>query len=1189
MNKLNNLSNLKSKFKKIVAIIAIFCAIAVSNQIQTYQHIPLKSLFKVLKKDDIGFGHALLHSGWIENIYQYGAGKPHREIVVRRNRKKWKTEDKGDAVANLVRKFWFRRSENHQLLPTQFGCLANIPNDKLGKVFGQLINHVHQGFNKESQDKLIDTLVPYAQNFEQYRQEQTVLCRELIDQEYALKHDKKFDALRQVNLQLQEEIARLQLQEKFNMTELNRQIAQVSKVCKEDTSLNFGKKKKEIESNFDRKGYTRALKEAKERIFSDIDQEILDEYRSIELSVKRLQVAINKKVKQKRDEIQKELLILIAKSLEFCANGKIYEPRTTQGILWALFFHKLDSLISLGDKIKAINDCLSIIEDEFKNQEFCGCVELKDLYNQEDFDNFEEKIKKLGVNNNPDYYKMAKGKVDKLNAKEQVNEICQEYDLGLHYFISRVAGKFPPAIAQGSYGYEYEEGKISHERPDCHETATLDMLSLLWFNPTKNAFDDSLFPERVLQNGQGLKRLREALKYIYFADKKKIKPDEYTCSFDGAQDREFTSIAKLKKLGKISPEEVEKLDISEVPVSYITRAEVKQEFFNIVSGMPEVLYCSKSTDEEKDFELETDVRSVVKICNYFYGTDIEDIIELGDKAKGISTGSRTITFGLENDKNTLNAIDVSVSDDENHVYFSMKMDIEVEHTSFSVPGREKAGSKVLKEEASKIILSKILTEKEVWHQTEKLLPFLLLISSTELLYNHLYDDKKIAWNISTLNLLYYSLLLKDPMEKESVIVHALGTFPQYYNACKKVIHNLLDLFPRNDVSLQTSLARSLMLLDFYKKEPSFQNFIAELLDEPTFYENTYRVYDILKKALKKGHEDVALKIIGHPKFDAGQCGLGGSLVFAFKNKKYDIISSIVENSTFKNDAGNWEGAIDFAIKQSWENIALEIVNHARFDPNDGGNMGYGLKFLLAKGYKKLFLEVTKKPEFNWGKQPSMGGVLQVALKQGYKNIALEIVNHLTFDASKNGVVYALREALRTASFPRGTELDGASSGRQDEQYREIALKIVRDSKFDASQPGIKEVLSLALKNQLDNIALELVKNSRFTLDTWDFRFNFGFILTDAMEYGNKNIATILINHPTFNSNRVTEWDLLHILKLGYRDVVLDIMNHPTFDPHKVNLKQQKKYLQNRSDSVQELRRLQELKELIESKRKKITI
>ena len=199
-------------------------------------------------------------------------------------------------------------------------------------------------------------------------------------------------------------------------------------------------------------------------------------------------------------------------------------------------------------------------------------------------------------------------------------------------------GKLPPMAFSGACGYEYEQGKISRLVPDDHEIIFLNIISSLWYNSETECFDNSLFSEEVLRNGQGFRRLREALKYVYLAGQKGIKSYEYTCEYNG---RKFTSLAKLKSLGKISKEEVEHLDISDVPVEYITRPQVRQEFFNIVSGVPGAIYCSQSVSQERGHELKADAKNILAIFNYFYGTQAETVAELGES---ISTRERKIRF-----------------------------------------------------------------------------------------------------------------------------------------------------------------------------------------------------------------------------------------------------------------------------------------------------------------------------------------------------------------------------------------------------------------------------------------------------------------------------------------------------------------------------------------------------------------
>ena len=353
MNKINNFNNLIKA--------ALLCLLVISGQTKVF--------CKKLKSDDIKPGHALLHSRWIANMYQYGPGKPHRQVVTRRNRVRLVVEEGQDAVANLIRKFWFRISEQDQLLPTKYGCLANIPNDQLGRIFGKLINCVCQGFQEKQQEVLVDELLQYDPEYMQFRQELTALLRELIDEGYKLKHQ-KFNLIKQAKKKEQEEIE--YLKGEYKITEFNQKIAQASKKWGKRRGFAKEKKRTEREMGFDRAGYIKALKVIKQKFTGSVDKGIQDEYRFIEMAVKKMKATIEKKVRKKRDTIKKPLIMPIEAALEFCKTGDRYAPRTTETILWALFLDKLEGLNSSEEKIRAINDCFNAIGEEFKCAGFCS-------------------------------------------------------------------------------------------------------------------------------------------------------------------------------------------------------------------------------------------------------------------------------------------------------------------------------------------------------------------------------------------------------------------------------------------------------------------------------------------------------------------------------------------------------------------------------------------------------------------------------------------------------------------------------------------------------------------------------------------------------------------------------------------------------------------------------------------------
>jgi len=1019
--------------------VAIFSLIAFSCQIKVYPHIPLKGLFKVLKKDDIGFAHALLHSGWIENMYQYGPGKPHREVMVK-NRKKWKIGDKGDAVANLVRKFWFRKSENHQLLPTQYGYLSNIPSSQLGKLFGQIINCVYtlcqaQGERrKKIEAALIDAVITCGFQAEQYRGDLTASWWDIIDQGYKLKHDEKFAAIRKSEKELGKKVN--ELKEEYNIAQLEEEISQASKEW--GKRKGFSQKKKEIESKFDRKGCVQVLKDAESKIFEDIDQEILDEYRKIQVAVERAEKTIAKKVKQKREPIRKNVCAPIKEALEFCKTKGIYAKRTTEAILWALFFHKLDGLISLEEKVKAINDCIDQIDDEFKNKEFCNGKSLAKFYNREDFDGFEKDIKDLEVD-------------------QQVEKVHESYDQSLHYFIHCSEGKFPPVIAQGSYGYQYEKDneiyKISYSVPNCYETAILDLLSILWYNPAKNTFDDSVFPDRVIKNGVGLNKLRETLKYFYLADKKKIKAQEYTCEY---KNRKFTSLAKLKNLGKISIQELETLDITEIPVSFINRSEIKQEFFNIISGMPEVMYCSEVKGRGKIFELETDVRNVVKIIKYFYGIEIEDIVELGDIQKGISTENREIAVKKKNENFTNNRITIGISDCVNYMYCTMTATINAGHAFLTVPARAKSGFRVLKGDFTKKLMMLGNDNKGFCLKTEKREKFRSFSIFTLLGSASFLRRIKQELDLPMLHLVYYALAMKKPEIKIAVIEDILKKRPEYYDSIKNMIYNLIHGLPSDDQYLKKCLAEIIIESGFDKKDTFLRESLKAVVKNPVFHdaERGGGSGNILKLALENNDQEIISSIVDNSGFNASGRGYGQALVIAFALRQAqgrrgaEIAKKILESPKFTC----WTDAIQYALSKKDKELALEIVQHPKCKGNEP-RMIDTLYQALEKGYCEIALHVAKLPEFT-PFSVNLRHCLSLALKKAERTqeqIYLQVILALV----KNPNFYVLEYYEMT--FLRWVIRGG---------YKEIALAIINHSTFDVNRYKDEVETILSYTNQL---------------------------------------------------------------------------------------------------------------------------
>jgi len=333
---MNKINVIKNNLKKIFSGVALLCLLALSSQTKSFYN-------ESENYDGLTSGHVLLNSGWIVNMYRYGAGKPYCED-------KRGPIFKDDAVANLIRKFWYDGR------PTKIGFLANIPKGKLGVFFGQLINYLYQGFPEEQENKLIDELLKYDPEYEEFK----VLWLKCVNKGYKLE-DKKFNELKNAKKLEQKKIK--ELQKEYKIMELNEKIAQASKEW--GKKKGFSNVKKEIKKEYDTKGYYQALKKVREQAFEGVSKEIRDEYGKMQTIVKRMKAKIDKMVKKKSEMIKKTLLKPIRKSFEFCKRNHRYAAEITEGILWALFLHKLD-LGGSKEKIKAMNDCFRAIDQEFK-------------------------------------------------------------------------------------------------------------------------------------------------------------------------------------------------------------------------------------------------------------------------------------------------------------------------------------------------------------------------------------------------------------------------------------------------------------------------------------------------------------------------------------------------------------------------------------------------------------------------------------------------------------------------------------------------------------------------------------------------------------------------------------------------------------------------------------------------------
>jgi len=1127
--------------------------------IKGYPHIPLKGLFEILKKDDIGFGYVLLHAKWIENMYQYGAGKPHRQVEVK-NRTRWRIEEKNDAVANLVRTFWFRRAESHQLLPTQFSVLASIPHDNLGSIFGLLMNYVYNNFDSQLENRLIEEMLQHDEKARDLGNEIEKLQQEVEIEKKKLE-DEKFVAVEQANQALKQKREQLKLE--YKRAEFNEELKGIKQAHKKDKVL-FRQEQKKLKEKYKEKEFNVKRKQAEKDVFSNISKETQKEYRKIKQAIGKIEGRTKGKMHQRTKAIKKEFLYPIEQAWKLCKRGGTYASRMAEGILWALFFHMLDDFASMEHKITAINDCINIIGKEFKRENFQKHSELKKLYTEEDLDDFRRKIEP------PNFGWQFPETVNR-----QVDIIFEQYDVGLHYFISRVAGNLPPTVPQGSHGYEYEEGKISSKTADCHETATLDVLSILWYNQDENCFDDSLFPEHVIKDGKGLKKLREALKYFYLADCKGIKAEEYTWYMSKDGGTTFTSLAKLKKLGKISEKELEELDISKVPVSYITHPEIKQEFMNIVSGIPGAFYCSEVPGRGKIFELETDVRNIVTIFNYLYGTRAKSVAELGDKITGISTDSRTITFEQESEKNTPNTVKISIDTDKEYSDTTMMVNIGTRHTSLSGTGRgEGSGYWVSKKLICNNILKRMFANVQEEEETEgelesdsesdsnheaienlKRSSILMLLNSKKV-----FENKDIPWNAPTLNLCYYSLFLQSPEIKTKVLESLLLNRAFDYETAKFFVHNLIEGLP-----VDRAFGRPLCFCIFATGRHLTDDVLARYFNK---YEQRYQY--ALGGAVSRGCVQVVRRLLEREDIDVNlfpytDWGYRTNLMEAAEKGYTQVVRLLLKYPDVNVNWRNYEGNTTLIeiVKRGYKEIVALLLEYSGVDI-----------YAQNKKGKTVFDYAQEKPEIAELLKKRLRIIEESApLIEAAHNGDLQLVKRLLKDSAVDvNVIDKDGNAPLTEAVSEGhTEIVGLLLGQKDIQVNLRAnaktgdeLAVIASDKYFGGEK-LKSSLSNShfgmSKNDLnDTVLITAIKKGqtdivKMLLERPDVDVNmkgaYGKTpLIIATWVGQKDIVQLLLNHPQIDVNFQTgriQPALLVATWLGHTDIVQLLLKHPRID------------------------------------------
>jgi len=1201
-----------NKLKEIVFIIAVSCLLVITGQVCTYPHIQLKGLFDVLKRDDIGFGHVLLHSKWIENVYQYGQGKPHRKM--NEGHQKWSAEFENDPVVNLVRSLWFRKNTNHSLEPMKYPSEAFDSLDP--REFGTIINltytlaeleHVRWEKKKidqygtiEKNIKRINLKKLFGRLNEIRKKEEEKLPEREKEELYASDLFQAFDEHKRCfddeGMRVSQTIKAIVKKYKgFIQDQDKQEIGRLNLSKKEEiTQVQAGSKVEQLHEQavLSLAAYINSFaKEASDKDKIDKIQRSVRERQRLHQELSSIEPPSKQAMKKSKNVIQKletqeqELLKQVG-TLRFLVKyiraalqtyqQERYAPGMVEGILWAFFFHKIEKLSSLAEKVRAIKICFTNISDDLKNE-----VALESLYKAQELDKFEEDLRSSKKRIN-----LVEKKWVYMTAEQQITKMFGNYDLMLHLLVSKLSGSFPPKISQGNnIHYEYEKGKFSKRgTADCFETAMNDLFSILWYNQSTGTYDDTLFSQDIVKNGTlrygtkvptplgklgtqqderdhineetlkteeektGFQKLREALKYFYLADSQKIPQEEYCVG-------RRTSLFTLKDLGMITPKAVRELSFEDIPAKFMDRSAIKQEFMNLISGQPQIISYDSKVNGVKLFELTPGVQNFVNICNYFYGTQAKTLEDLGKEDIGISTLNRKIEF-----KQVGSNIQITVEDRRRGGSFEMTVYIKPgAHGSLGVPARNAVGLTLLKEDAAKNIARNI---NDFQYRT-----IFTLLTSKKLL-----KDRSFRWERPLLPLFYYSLDMNGAEDKCEIINNILERGRNNYEYWKGFVHNLIDSLP-NDPYFKRWLSRIIVRWGFYHydKDPFLREYIDNhvLNNQEAYADNglvkvfeyalkhSNKFYQANNYELAKRYDHLALQIVEHPAFKHGAKIIAAAL--KHKCMKFAVMGFEHVSFSAKKDAVG--DILSFGLKTAqvfakngdlqsmhqYKEMLEKVIDHATFEASIKAIEEFMVEALCDPEFKELGTKIMNNISNSWG------SAVIAALSKGYKEVALQIAQHERFYVESERI----GEKILKTGLRKVVACQRANDPTGQLEYKKTLLNIVKNSRFYTDGNGIVRLASHMFRKGCKDIAVAIMKKPDFCNENKRY---FGRPLVSALHKADTlrkagdhkgaqeyvKIVQDFLKDPRIKDTVKSLGFFRCVIETGYIDIALSIMEKISF-------------------------------------------
>ena len=1074
-----------SYIKKIISIILIFLLYAPKK---INAHIPpIIGLHDLLKKDDIGLGQAFLHKKFIKHIYLYAP--------------------KDDPIRNVARILWhiFWGSENDQLIVTKKGPLAVIT----PIIFGRIIKYVYDNaFEDDQRQILTDELLRHYGWIEEYtrympeeiKAVQTVLStlqkeKALVDMQQSKIKEKlniTLQKLEEANAQSKEAVTQSKKEKALEIQTINKTMTKKSK-AKRDAI-------KAVTQKIDAKYGIPALKKIKRKISNEIEtckeqlrkiqkskNNILDQLKNKQTEFVQ-KIDISEHTEKIEQEVKKTIKILMAR-IENALASTLYPPRTAIGILWAFFESKYKTTEELQECLQEIDTPL-LCCDEYK----------KNSYKQ-----FELVIKDVP-------------------AQAQYKNIVQQYDSALYSMLQRAkAGSFTPQIPMENWGYEYTSGKITDKFPDCFEAAMLDIISILWYNPVTEQYDNSLFAPAI-QNGIGLKKLQDMLKTVYAAEKIKLHEKTYTLS-DGFTT--FTSFGLLKKKLQehgIFQENIERCPLSDIHNLCILHPALRQEWVNTLACIDTIAYHQPDIG----CELLPSIENFIHVLNFFHGTSATKLSDfntlLSYKNRDKQT-TRNITFTAEKKERITISAQVQYIIKDIEINFTIKLHMMAHHSYVDLPERNNRKSRIYKKEFTEQLTRQLCTSVDSYY---KFTPFFVLLAKKEML------DTVSIKTPEHVRLLYYSLNLTDPVIRMAIAQHALHNDLLQHEDIKKLVFKIKDSF-RTDQQRSRTFTAHIIQSKAYEKHPKLYEHLlqkpSKTLGVLSNIETDKIQFCELQKVLRQKKANINTRWapdgnpLLHKAITLEDQGLTNELI---EHKKIQINNIGVLNRT----------ALHVAAIVGNIPIIAKLLAHHRIKANEKDMQQETPLHLACKGnrldvvqymldHPKIQIDETYTP-------------LHAAAKGGNKTI-------FEFLLPK------MQHFLHVTDHNKNTPLHVAAvHGKTD-----IVKKIIETSNSAINQPGYKQRTPLhcaAKHGQLSTVNL-LLTYTKTNINTLDSKHNTP--LSRAVKGRHTAIAKSLLTHKQIDVNLSDHKKRTPLNLASYKRrnlyVVKELLKNPYIETNKPNI------------------------------------